>query len=72
MCELIKNGFPKDCKLCKNAFFETFTMCSDRDPNLTQEMYDELYSEEDFEDNFSQAEADRREMDEYFTSFDGG
>ena len=43
MCELKKNGFSKDCKMCKECFFETFTMCPDKDPNLTQEMYDEIY-----------------------------
>lgn len=31
---------------------------------------DESYQEEDFEDNFSQSEADNRERDEYFTRFE--
>jgi len=51
MCELKKAGISGDCKLCKECFFETFTMCPDRDPNLSQKMYDALYNEDDMDWN---------------------
>jgi len=47
MCELTKAGFPKDCSICKDGFFETFTMCPERNPGIDQEMYDEIYQEWD-------------------------
>ena len=50
MCELKKAGFGKDCAMCESAFFETFTMCPDRDPNLTQAIYDEIHEDWEGED----------------------
>ena len=47
MCELKKAGFSKDCAMCEGCFFETYTMCPERDENLTQEIYDEIYDEEE-------------------------
>jgi len=67
-CSLERNGFGMDCALCNECFFETYSMCVNRNPNLTQKMHDEIY--EDFEDNFSEAEADQREQDEYFSGDD--
>ena len=63
-CSLERNGFGMDCSLCQEGFFETYSMCVKRNPKLTQKIHDEIY-----EDNFSQAEADQREQDEYFTRF---
>lgn len=45
MCEIEKSGFKKDCIMCEGCFPENFYICPDKDPNLSQEMYDEIYEE---------------------------
>jgi len=50
MCDLERNGMKKDCVRCEGCFFEAFTMCPDRDENMTQEVFDELYYNEDWEE----------------------
>lgn len=43
-----KNTYePNNCKQCMVAFFETFCMCPIQNEGMTDEIYDEIYEEDD-------------------------
>lgn len=65
-----------ECRICPSKIESFRNEISEKEfliSGMCQDCQDMVFEneEEDFEDNFSQHDADRREMDEHFTSFDG-